>query len=88
MPNTTNAESEAIYSSAQQQLAVAKAASLRVESAKKNVLSARGERLPTLFVNGNLGTNYSSAASTSTLVSSTDVPTTDYVFVGETKTPV
>jgi outer membrane protein len=88
LPENLGTGSEAIYSLAQQQLAVAKAASLRVESAKKNVLSIKGERLPTFFINGNLGTNYSSAASTATLVSSTDVPTSDYVFVGTTKTPV
>jgi outer membrane protein len=88
LPEKLTTGSEAIYSLAQQQLAIAKAASLRVESAKKNVLSIKGERLPTFFINGNLGTNYSSAASTATLISSTDVPTSDYVFVGTTKTPV
>jgi outer membrane protein len=88
LPQQLSQSTDEIFAASQQQLAMIKAASLRLQSAKKNVESIKGERLPTLFINGNLGTNYSSAANTATLLSSSDVPTTDYVLIGTNKTPV
>ena len=72
--------SRQIYNEALQNLALVKAVDLRKESADKTVKSARGQMFPTLSLNGGVGTNYSSAATTANLLSTSDVRTDDYVL--------
>lgn len=73
---------------AQNHLAVVKAAELYDESAKRGVKVARGQMLPTLALFGGLGTNYSSAATTSQLISSTEQQTGSYVKYNGSELPV
>jgi outer membrane protein len=68
-----------VYSTALQQLAVVKAATLRRESAEKGVSVAKGQLLPTLALNGGIATNYSSAGQKSVFVDSTVVPTGGFI---------
>ncbi len=77
-----------IYQTALQQFAQIKAVHLRTESAKKNIRSVQGELYPTLSLNGNINTNYSSAATQSLLVNSVDIPSTDYVVINGSQIPV
>lgn len=73
---------------AQNHLAVIKAAELYDESAKRGVKVARGQMLPTLALFGGLGTNYSSAATTSRLINSTEQQTGNYVKYNGSELPV
>jgi outer membrane protein len=77
-----------IYQAALDQLALVKAADLRKQSAAKGVQAARGFMYPTLSVNGNVNTNYSSAATQSAFVNATEVVTDDYVVIGGVKSNV
>ncbi len=77
-----------IYNLALQQLAVIKAADLRKQSTQKSVKATQGELLPSLTLNGGLGTNYSSAATLSQLVNTTDVATDNYVLINNDKVSV
>ncbi|MDQ6891025.1 MAG: TolC family protein [Bacteroidota bacterium] len=77
-----------IYQTALQQFAQVKAVHLRTESAKKIIRSVQGELYPTLSLNGNINTNYSSAATQSLLVNSVDIPSTDYVVINGSQIPV
>ena len=77
-----------IYQLALEQLALVKGTALRTESAKKAVQIARGALYPQFSLNGNLFSNYSSAAQTSRIISTQDVPTNDYVEFGGSKIPV
>ena len=77
-----------IYDLASQGLSLVKAADLRKQVAAKELSAAKGSRLPAVFLNAGLGTNYSSAASTLDIVNTTDVTTNDYVMVSGTKVPV
>ncbi|MDB5229878.1 MAG: TolC family protein [Chitinophagaceae bacterium] len=88
LPEKAEEHLQQVYDAASKQLAVIKAADLRIASAQAGYRSALGQRLPSLYVSTGLGTNYSSAASTAQLVSSTDVPTSDYVTVNGNKLPV
>lgn len=72
--------SRLIYNAALQNLALVKAVDLRKQSAEKAVKSAKGQLYPTLSLNGGIGTNYSSAATTANLLSTTDVVTDNYVL--------
>lgn len=76
---------ETIYRSAMEQLAIIKAADLRRRFADKNVKVARGAYFPSVSLNAGIGTNYSSAASTATVLSTADVATSDYVVVNGNK---
>ncbi|MDD2793702.1 MAG: TolC family protein [Sediminibacterium sp.] len=76
---------ESIYQTALQQLAMIRAAGLRLLGAQKGTKSAKAQMFPTLSLNGGLGTNYSSVASTQQLVSTTDVATPQYVMVNADK---
>jgi outer membrane protein len=67
-----------VYATALQQLALVKAATLRRESAEKNLKVTKGQLLPTLALNGSLTTNYSSVAQKSVFIDSTVVPTNLY----------
>jgi outer membrane protein len=88
LPQALADQPQQIYETAAKQLAVVKAAQLRQQSAAKELLAARGNKLPSLFFSGGVGTNYSSAASTLLLAGTNDVQTNNYVLVGGDKTPV
>ncbi|MBG9377764.1 TolC family protein [Panacibacter sp. DH6] len=77
-----------IYQTALNNLAMIKAVDLRRASATKSLKAAKGQMYPSLVLSGGLGTNYSSAASTSTLISVTDVATGGYVNVNNEKLQV
>jgi len=79
---------ENIYQTALQQFAQVKAVDLRRQSAEAAVRVARGQLFPRLSFNANANTNYSSAASQSVLLNTTDVASSDYVIVNGTQTPV
>ena len=55
-----------IFENATRQFALIKSVDLRKRSAEYAVKAARGELVPSFILSGNLGTNYSSAARTST----------------------
>ncbi|MGI8952371.1 MAG: TolC family protein [Chitinophagaceae bacterium] len=76
---------EQIFQQASQQLAIVKAADLRKLSTNKAVKSAHGQLLPSLFLNGGLFTNYSSAATLSQLINTTDVATDNYILLNNDK---
>lgn len=79
---------ENIYQTALQQFALVKAVDLRRESAEKAVKVAKGQLFPRLTFNANVNTNYSSAASQSVFLNTTDITTSDYVVVNGTQSPV
>jgi outer membrane protein len=83
-----DATPENIYATALQKFAQIKAVHLRTESEEKLIRSLRGQLYPTLYLNGSLGTNYSSAATQSLFLNSVEVPSTDYVIVNGTQFPV
>lgn len=58
------------YQTALQQFAAVKAATLRRESAQKNLASLRGGLFPTLSLNGGVGTAYSNTATRSIVIDS------------------
>ena len=58
------------YQTALQQFAAVKAATLRRESAQKNLSAVRGTLFPTLSLNGGLNTAYSNAATKSVMIDS------------------
>ena len=60
-----NADPEQIYQTALQQLPAVKSATLKRQSAEKNVNVYKGYLYPTLSLGGGLATNYSSASQTS-----------------------
>jgi outer membrane protein len=77
-----------IYETALQQFAQVKAADFTLQSSEKAVKVARGRLFPTLSFNAGIGTNYSNTASTSTLINTTDVVSSDYVVVNGNQSPV
>lgn len=77
-----------IYKQASQQLALVKAAELRNKSAAASVAVAKGQLLPTLSLNGSLGTNYSNAATTLQYLNTSEVATGGYVMINNVKTNV
>ena len=77
-----------IYQTALQQFPLVKAVDFRKQSAERAVKVARGQLFPTLSFNGNANTNYSSAASQSVFINTTDVTSTDYVTVNSVQYPV
>ncbi|MEO6838494.1 MAG: TolC family protein [Ginsengibacter sp.] len=79
---------DSIYNAALQQFAEVKAVKLRTESAKKNISSIKGELFPTLSFGGNINSNYSSVATQSLYVNTTDIPSSNYVTVGGSQYPV
>lgn len=80
---------EQIVQQATQSLPMVKAADLRKQGAEKGIKAARGALLPTLGLNGNLGTTYSSTTTANgALISSVDQQTRDFVMLDNTKTPV
>lgn len=77
-----------IYKEALINYAEIKAVTLRKESSKMAVKSARGTLFPTLYLGGNLNTNYSSVATQSIFINSTREPSNDFVDMGGTQYPV
>lgn len=69
-------------------LPLVRAADLRLRSAQKGLKAARGQRSPSVFAFGNLGTTYSSAASRSILLGTNEVATGNFVVVGPDRVPV
>lgn len=80
--------SEQIYQTALQQFAQIKSAELRTKSAEKNIKAIKGELFPTLSLNGNAYTNFSSVASQDFFVSSSETTSSDYVVINGSKVPV
>ncbi|MXV51481.1 TolC family protein [Pedobacter sp. HMF7647] len=83
-----NASADSIYQSALTQLSIIKAASYRTQSANKGVQVARAQYYPTLSLNGNLYSNYSSAAFTNSLTGNSEINTGQYVKVNGSELPV
>ncbi len=88
VPVVYDATIEQIYQEASEHLALVKAAELRSESAEKGVKTAKGLLLPSLTLNGGLGTNYSSAAALSQLIDTKFIATDNYVLLNDDKLPV
>lgn len=80
--------SKQIYKDALENLALVKAADLRVAGADKALKSAKGQLFPSVVLNGGLGTNYSNAATVSTLTGTINVPTDNYILLNTDKVPV
>jgi outer membrane protein len=81
-------ERHEIYAAALEELSIVKGAGLRRRSAQTAIKVAKGERFPQLILNNNIFSNYSSAASTSKLISSEDQPSNDYIEMNGSKLPV
>ena len=77
-----------IYETALQQFAQIKATDFTLQSSEKAVKVARGGLFPTLSFNGGYGTYYSNTATGLILLNTVDEPSTDYVVVNGTPTPV
>jgi outer membrane protein len=77
-----------IYETALQKLALVKAAELRKESAAKGVQAAKGFLYPQLSLNGNVNTNYSSAAMQNVFLERANIKTDNYVTIDGVKTNV
>lgn len=77
-----------IYQTSLQQFSLIKAVDLHTESAAKAVQVAKGKLFPTLSLGGGLNTNYSSVASQSAFINTTDLTSTDYVTVNNVQYPV
>jgi outer membrane protein len=77
-----------IYQEALQKFSLVKAVDLRRQSAAVGVKVAKGRLFPTLSLNADLGTNFSSAARTDVFVNTTDFTSNDYVIVNGNPSPV
>lgn len=77
-----------IYTQAANNLAIVKAAELRHSSAIAGIKAAKGQLYPRIYLNGGVGTNYSSTGTIQHFVSSTDQATDSYVMVENKKVPV
>ncbi|HET9430844.1 MAG TPA: TolC family protein, partial [Chitinophagaceae bacterium] len=77
-----------IYETALRQFSLVRAAELREQSAEKAVRSIKGELFPTLSLNGTVYSNYSSAARNAVFLNTSDIPSSDYVMVNGTQSPV
>lgn len=83
-----DATANQVYETALENLAMVKAANLRKMSAEKGVQAAKGLLYPRLAFNGNLNTNYSSAATQNVFLNNSEVETDSYVLINGIKTPV
>lgn len=77
-----------IFSMALQKLAAVKASELRISSSAVAVKVANAARYPSISLYGGANTNFSSAATLNSLVSSADLPTGQYVVVNGNNLPV
>ena len=85
-PETGNAAT--VYEKALKNLALIKAGELRRKSAEAAVKAVRGELFPTVSLNGNVNSNFSSAARKDILLNSIFSPSSDYVIVNGSQIPV
>jgi len=83
--NMYGVTSDSIYHTALEKLALVKAANLRIQSAEKGVKVAQSQLYPTLSLSGSLNSNYSSAATTSTILNTTDIATQNYILINGNK---
>ncbi len=83
-----NNDPAALYDISVKQLAIVKAAELRKQSALKGVRVAKGYYFPTMYLGGNLYTNYSNAAMKSIPGNTVETASGDYVNVAGAKVPV
>lgn len=79
---------EGVYQTSLTQLATIKANDFRKQSAASAVKVAGADHYPQLSLFGQVGTNYSSAATRNTLLNTQEVPSGDYVTVAGNKLPV
>lgn len=79
---------DSIYATALQEFSLVKAVDLRRESAARGVKVARGQLFPTLSLNGNASTNYSSVATNDVFQGSSEVASSDYVTINGSSYPV
>jgi outer membrane protein len=77
-----------VYTQAVNNLAIIKAAELHHQSAVAGIKAAKGQLYPRIYLNGGVGTNYSSTGSIQQLISSIDAPTDSYVMVDNKKVQV
>ncbi|MBX3252596.1 MAG: TolC family protein [Chitinophagaceae bacterium] len=77
-----------VYAASLQNLAMVKAADLRVKSTHKAYQVAKGGYYPYLRLNGNLSSNYSSVSNTLTPTNITEVATGQYVNINGDRAPV
>ena len=82
------ASSSDIYNTALQQFALIRANELRVKSAEKALKLSRSGFYPTISLNGNLFSSYSSLAETLTPTTTNEVQTGSYVIINGTHNPV
>lgn len=87
-PILYDATTQMIYESASKNLGFVRATGFRKQSAEKALAAAKGLVFPYIYLSTGLYTNISSAASTSTFLSSTDVQSGDYVNLAGNKVPV
>ena len=79
---------ENLYQNSLKNFAKVKAVHFRSLSAEKAVQSAKGELFPRLYLGGNFNTNYSSVATQSTFVNTSEEASADYVNWNSQKLPV
>jgi outer membrane protein len=77
-----------IYETALEQLAIIKGTDLRKQSAERGVKAAKGNFYPSLYFNGSLNTNYSSVATESVYLNTTNEVTPNYVVISGINNPV
>ena len=77
-----------IYETALQQLSLIKGTDLRKQSAERGVKAAKGNFYPSLYFNGSLNTNYSSAATQQMYINTTNDVTPNYVVINNQNNPV
>jgi len=83
LPTTAYAgTADEVYQSALQNFAQIKSNTLKVKSAEKAVSVSRAGFFPTVTLNGNLGSSYSSLAQSLTPTNITEVQTGSYVIIG------
>jgi outer membrane protein len=87
-PIIYTASVDQVYQNATHNIAAIQAADLHVASAAKGVKASRGNMAPTLSLFYYVQTNYSSAATTSPLLSTSFLPDGSYVTVNGNQVPV
>lgn len=83
-----NKSADDIYQSALQNFTLLKAGKLQVKSAEQEVKIARGAFAPTISLDGNIGSSYSSLAQKLQPTSITETATGNYVTINGVKQPV
>src|SRR5450432_449414 len=83
--NDLRTPSDSIFQTALQVIPNIRATDLRVQSFQKSIAAARGKLYPSLFLYGNLNSNYSSIATTNIPGTETPQNTGSYVNVGGTQ---